>query len=82
MKYEVDEDYPFDYDEYEMPLLPANLTMDGNLYVLSNGKYLPRGVYVTSDGGHLIYEPSQLSPYTDMLASFAGSDSEEDDFED
>lgn len=70
MSYEVDNEYPFICDECDVPLLPANMTMDGDLYVLPNGKYLPRGLYRTDDGGHLIYEPPQLSPFADMLASF------------
>lgn len=72
MGYEVDGGYPFAYDECDVPRLPANMTMDGDLYVLPNGKYLPRGLYRTDDSGHLIYEPPQLSPFADMLAEFGG----------
>lgn len=68
MKYDVDEDYEFEVDEYGAPLLPKGLKSDGNLYVLPNGKYLPRGCYVTEDGGGLIYEPKELNPFADMLA--------------
>ncbi len=67
MTYEVDNEYPFSVDEQGVPYLPDSLVKDGNLYVLPNGKYLPRGVYRTEDGGHLIYEPSALSPYADRL---------------
>lgn len=67
MAYDVDYDYPFRVDEQGVPYLPDDLTEDGELYVLSNGKYLPRGVYRTENGGHFIYEPSALSPYADML---------------
>lgn len=44
MGYEVDGGYPFAYDECGVPRLPASLAMDGDLYVLPNGKYLPRGL--------------------------------------
>ena len=70
MAYDVDHDYPFRTDEQGIPYLPDGMTEDGDLYVLDNGKYLPRGVYRTEDGGHIIYEPHQLSPYAEMLASF------------
>lgn len=43
MGYEVDGGYLFAYDECGVPRLPANLAMDGDLYVLPNGKYLPEG---------------------------------------
>lgn len=72
MGYEVDGGYPFAYDECGIPCLPATLDMDGSLYVLPNGKYLPRGLYRTDDGERLIYEPPQLSPFADMLAEFGG----------
>ena len=70
MKYDVDEDYEFEVDEYGDPLLPKGVTWEGNLCVLPNGKYLPRDCYVTEDGGSLIYEPKELSPFADMLAQF------------
>lgn len=72
MGYEVDGGYPFAYDECGVPRLPASLAMDGDLYVLPNGKYLPRGLYRTDDGERFIYEPPQLSPFADMLAEFGG----------
>lgn len=72
MGYEVDGGYPFAYDECGVPRLPASLAMDGDLYVLPNGKYIPRGLYRTDDGGHLICEPPELSPFADMLAEFGG----------
>ena len=50
-------------------ILPEGLTKDADgLYVLPNGKYLPCGAYEMPDGGHLIYEPFQLSSFADMLA--------------
>lgn len=70
MGYDVDEEYPFDEDADGMRLLPKGMKKVGELYVLPNGKYLPRGCYRTEDGGHLIYEPRQLDPFADMLASF------------
>lgn len=70
MAYDVDYDYAFREDEQGTPYLPDNMKEDGNLYILPNGKYLPRGTYRTSDGGHIIYEPRELSPFADMLASF------------
>lgn len=70
MAYDVDYDYEFQEDENGVPYLPKGMKMVGNLYVLPSGKYLPRGCYRTEDGGHLIYEPAQLSPFADMLASF------------
>lgn len=69
MIYDVDGDYSMKEDEYGVPFLPQNLKMDGNLYVLPNGKYLPRGLYRTADGGDMIYEPPQLSPFADLLAN-------------
>ena len=71
MAYDIDFEYPFRVDDQGIPYLPENLTEDGELYVLDNGRYLPRGVYRTEDGGHIIYEPVQLSPYADMLTGFA-----------
>ena len=70
MRYDIDYDYEFREDEFGTPYLPDGLTMDGNLYVLPNGRYLPPDCYRTEDGGHLIYEPPQLSPFADALASF------------
>ncbi len=70
MKYEVDDDYEFDTDEYGDPLLPKGVKWNGNLCILPNGKYLPRGLYVMDDGSSLIYEPKELSPFADMLAQF------------
>lgn len=72
LKREVDNDYEFKYDEFEMPYLPDDVWYEGNLYVLPNGKYLPQGVYRTDDGGALIYEPRELSPLADMMASCIG----------
>lgn len=60
----------FQMDENEVPMLPAGLREEGNLYVLPDGRYLPCGVYQTEDGGSLIYEPSGLSFFGQMLAQF------------
>lgn len=60
----------FQLDENEIPLLPAELKEKGNLYILPDGRYLPCGVYRTADGGSLIYEPSELSFFGQMLAQF------------
>ena len=63
----------FQMDEYEIPLLPAGLKEEGNLYVLPDGRYLPCGVYRTEDGGSLIYEPFELSTFGRMLTQFKKS---------
>lgn len=60
----------FQMDENEVPMPPARLREEGNLYVLPDGRYLPCGVYRTEDGGSLIYEPSGLSFFGQMLAQF------------
>ena len=60
----------FQADENEVPMLPAGLREEGNLYVLPDGRYLPCGLYRTADGGSLIYEPSELSFFGQMLAQF------------
>lgn len=60
----------FKMDENEVPMLPAGLREEGNLYVLPDGRYLPCGVYRTEDGGSLIYEPSGLSFFGQVLAQF------------
>ena len=62
-------------DEFEMdgnapPILPTELREEENLYVLPDGRYLPCGVYRTGDGGSIIYEPSELSFFGQMLAQF------------
>ena len=63
----------FQVDENEVPVLRAGLREGGNLYVLPDGRYLPCGVYRTADGGSLIYEPSELSFFGQMLAQFKKS---------
>lgn len=63
----------FQIDENETPILPAGLREEGSLYVLPDGRYLPCGVYRTEDGGSLIYEPSELSTFGQMLAQFKES---------
>lgn len=60
----------FQMDEDETPILPTGLRKEGNLYVLPDGRYLPCGVYRTEDGDSLIYEPSELSFFGQMLAQF------------
>lgn len=71
MGYDIDHDYPFETaGDGGLPYLPDGMTMDGNLYVLPNGKYLPSGSYRTVDGGWVIYDPPQLSPYAEMIAQF------------
>ncbi|MBP3883348.1 MAG: hypothetical protein J6D54_00195 [Olsenella sp.] len=67
MAYDVDYDYPLQQDEEGVAYLPKEATLEGNLYRLPNGKYLPSGLYRTGDGGHIIYEPKELSPYADIL---------------
>lgn len=63
----------FQVDENGIPLFPAELKEEANLYVLPNERYLPCGVYRTADGGSLIYEPSELSFFGQMLAQFKES---------
>ena len=58
----------FQVDENGIPLFPAGLKEEANLYVLPDRRYLPCGVYRTADGGSLIYEPSELSFFGQMLA--------------
>lgn len=65
----------YQMDECEIPLLPAGLKEEGNLYVLPDGRYLPCGVYRTEDGGSLIYEPSELSTFGRMLAQLKANKS-------
>lgn len=60
----------FQMDENEIPILPTGLREEDDLYVLPDGCYLPCGVYRTEDGGSLIYEPSELSFFGQMLAQF------------
>lgn len=68
MEYDVDEEYPFKYDETTgFAFLPHGLTEDGNLYVLPNGKYLPCGCYICEDDSTLIYEPDEISFFGKLL---------------
>lgn len=72
MAYDVDRDYPLERPDGEdgLPLFPDSVSEDKDgLYVLPNGRYLPRGAYLRPDGSCLIYEPHQLSPFADLLAS-------------
>lgn len=70
MKREVADIEEFRTDQYGVALFPEGMSEDGNLYVLPDGRYLPCGVYRTADGGSLIYEPSELSFFGQMLAQF------------
>ncbi len=67
-KYDIDYDYEFKEDEWGTPYLPQGVRWEGSLCILPNGKYLPVGTYITDDGGNLIYEPSELSFFGEMLA--------------
>lgn len=58
----------FKIDENGTPILPTGLREEENLYILPDGRYLPCGVYRTADGGSLIYEPSELIFFGQMLA--------------
>ena len=60
----------FQMDENETPILPTELMEEENLCVLPDGRHLPCGLYRTADGGSLIYEPSELSFFGQMLAQF------------
>lgn len=60
----------FQVDEHEIPLLPAGLKEEGDLYILPDGRCLPCGVYKTADGDLLLYGPSELSFFGQMLAQF------------
>ena len=70
MKYDVDYDFKFEEDEFGTPIMPNNVKWRGNLCILPNGRFLPPGNYRTEDGGNIIYEPSELSPFADLLAQF------------
>ena len=63
----------FQMGENETPILPTGLMEEENLYVLPDGRYLPCGVYRTEDGDSLIYGPSGLSFFGQMLAQFKES---------
>ena len=63
----------FQVDEHEIPLLPAGLKEEVDLYVLPDGRYLPCGVYKTADGDLLLYEPSELSFFGQMTTQFKES---------
>ncbi len=56
-KYDIDYDFPFVEGPDGLPLLPDDVIMDGDLYVLPNGRYMPPGVYLLHDDGLLLYEP-------------------------
>ena len=60
----------FQVDENGIPLFPAELKDEANLYVLPDGRYLPCGLSRTADGDSLIYEPVELSTFGQMLAQF------------
>ncbi len=63
MEYDVDDKFEFEEDEFGFPLLPDGVHWEGNLCILPNGKYLPCGAYILSDGGTLLYEPHELSSF-------------------
>lgn len=63
----------FQVDENGIPLFPAGLKEEANLYVLPDGRYLPCGVYKTADGDLLLYEPSELSFFGQMTTQFKES---------
>lgn len=70
MKYDVDYDFEFEEDEFGTPIMPDNVKWRGNLCILPNGRFLPPGNYRTEDGGNIIYEPSELNPFADLLSQF------------
>lgn len=70
MKREIANIDEFQVDENGIPLFPAELKEEANLYVLPDGRYLPCGLYRTADGDSLIYEPFELSTFGQMLAQF------------
>ncbi len=63
----------FQVDENGIPLFPAGLKEEANLYVLPDGRYLPCGVYKTADGDLLLYEPTELSFFGQMATQFKES---------
>ena len=69
MAYDVDYDFEFDEDEFGTAMMPNGVKWRGNLCLLPNGRY-PPGSYRTEDGGDIIYEPPELSPYAEMLSQF------------
>ena len=70
MKYDVDYDYEYEVNEAGLNIIPEGTTHDGELYVLPNGRYMPSGVYFDPKSGlDVIYEPSELSPFQEMLES-------------
>lgn len=70
MAYDVDYDFEFDEDEFGTAMMPNGVKWRGNLCLLPSGRYLPPGNYRTEDGGDIIYEPPELSPYAEMLSQF------------
>ena len=83
MTYDVEADERILLTKSGLKVFPDGLTRDADgLYVLPNGKYLPSGAYEMADGSHLIYEPFQLSPFAEMLASIDEGDDDLDDWED
>lgn len=81
MGYDVDYDYQFEESETGLPILPEGVRYKGNLLVLPNGRYLPSGAYRTKNGGGLIYEPHELSPFAEMLAEIRANGDEADEDE-
>lgn len=70
MRFDIDDDYEFEENEYGDLILPDGVKWDGSLCILPNGRYLPRGHYIMRDGSDLIYEPNELNPLADLLAGF------------
>ena len=77
MKYEIDKEFEKAYLEAldngdDLWEIPAGCTQDEKgLIVLPNGKYLPEGIYKSSDGNGctILYEPIELRCDMDMLAN-------------
>lgn len=68
MAFDIDHDYEFE-ERDGFRVIPDETKIVDGLYVLPNGRYMPSGSYIMSDGSTIIYEPRQLSPFADMLAS-------------
>ena len=63
----------FQMDENETPILPTGLREEKTFTSSPTGVTSPAGAYRTADGGSLIYEPSELSFFGQMLAQFKES---------
>ncbi len=67
MEYDIDREYEFKTDDFGTPYLPSEVEYKGKFLVFPNGKYLPTGLYVLEDGSSLIYEPTELSFFGELL---------------